>query len=145
MKQKNKILLIIIIVLLAINGYNYLLPAFSKTEKDLQNINFDIAINSDELIASFIKDEKQSNNFYAEKIIEITGFVKEVTFLNNRNTVILYGKQKDFGIICDTHPSQINKIKSLKEHQKIKVKGICKGFLKDVILLNCYIETNLDE
>ncbi|KGL64152.1 conserved hypothetical protein, tRNA-anti-like family [Polaribacter sp. Hel1_85] len=103
------------------------------------------SINSNDLIDSYILSEEKTDKLYSGKIIEVTGFVKEVTFLNNRNTVILYSQNKTSGIICDIHPSQIEKVKNLKEHQKIIVKGICKGFLKDVVLLNCYIDLKLNE
>ena len=145
MKKKNIPFIIIITLLLLINGYYYILPKFKNSDKNLEKFNSELAINSSELIVNFINNEEKANNLYAGKIIEVTGTVKEVTFLNNRNTVILYGKNKTSGIICDVHPNQKEKIKKLKANQKIRVKGICKGFLKDVILLNCYIDTKPNE
>ena len=62
--------------------------------------------------------------------------MKEITHLNNRITVILNSKNENFGVICDINTNQNEKIEQLKKHQKIRVKGICKGFLKDVIILN---------
>ena len=145
MKKKNIIFYIIILVLLLINGYYYVLPIFKNSNKNLENVAFELALNSNDLVNQFISNEEKANEIYAGKIIEITGYVKEVTFLNNRNTVILYSKNKTSGIICDINKNQIEKVKKLKEHQKIKVKGICKGFLKDVVLLNCYIDIEPNE
>jgi len=82
---------------------------------------------------------------YAGKIIEVTGFIKEISFINNRNTIILNSSTETFGVICDLNKNQEDKIKQLKEDQKIRVKGICKGFLKDVILLNCSIDLTPNE
>ena len=145
MFKKNKGLFIIVAGLLLVNGYYYIVPYFKESHKNLELIASDAALHSDDLINSYIVNEEKTNALYSGKIIEVTGFVKEVTFLNNRNTVILYSKNKTSGIICDVHPSQIEKVKTLKEHQKIVVKGICKGFLKDVVLLNCYIDLKLNE
>ena len=145
MKKKNNILYILIVLLLLVNGYYYVVPYFTNSNKNLELVAYEASINSNDLIDSFLLSEAETNELYAGKIIEVSGFVKEVTFLNNRNTVILYSQHKTSGVICDIHPSQIEKVKKLKEHQKIVVKGICKGFLKDVILLNCYIDLKLNE
>lgn len=145
MKHKNKLFLIIVIFLLLVNGYFYVIPYFKSTHKNLELVASDVSINSNDLINLYVESETETNKLYSGKIIEVKGTVKEVTFLNNRNTVILYGNHKTSGIICDIHESQIEKIKKLKKHQKVVVKGICKGFLKDVVLLNCYIDLKLNE
>ena len=145
MKKKKIYLYVFISALILINAYYYILPYFKNTTKNLELVASEASIKSNDLINSYILNEEKTDKLYAGKIIEVSGFVKEVTFLNNRNTVILYSKNKTSGVICDIHPSQIEKIKKLKEHQKIVVKGICKGFLKDVILLNCYLDLNLNE
>lgn len=145
MKKKNNILYILIALLLLVNGYYYVVPYFTNSNKNLELVAHEASINSNDLIDSYINSEEKTDKLYSGKIIEVSGFVKEVTFLNNRNTVILYSQHKTSGVICDIHPSQIEKIKNLKEHQKIIVKGICKGFLKDVVLLNCYIDLKLNE
>lgn len=145
MNTKNKIFLVIIIVLLFINGYSFILPYFKTSDKSLENEVAELTLNATDLIEDYQLNEEKSDSIYSGKIIEITGFVKEITFLNKRNTVILNSNSDTFGVICDINPNQKEKIKQLKEHQKIKVKGICKGFLKDVILLNCYIDLLTNE
>ena len=140
MKTKNKFFILIVLILVVINGYYYIPKLFESSEKDLENEIAELTLDSNDLIKSYAVNEEKSNQLYAGKIIEVTGFIKEITFLNERNTVILYSENETFGVICDLHINQEEKIKQLKEHQKIRVKGICKGFLKDVILLNCTIE-----
>lgn len=140
MNKKNIFTYSIITLFLLGFMFVFVKPLFTNFERNLEKENSDIVINSDELISSFKIDEEKANELYKGKIIEVIGIVKEVSFLNNRNTVLLYTKNKDSEIICDVHASQIEKIKTLKKDQKIRVKGICKGFLKDVILLNCSID-----
>jgi hypothetical protein len=145
MKVKNKIFITLIILLLAVNGYYYVVPFFKSSEKNLENEMAELVVDSNDLVNSYTLNERKSDSLYAGKIIEVTGYVKEITFLNHRNTVILNSKTEIFGVICDINPNQIEKIKLLKAHQKIRVKGICKGFLKDVILLNCSIDLTPNE
>lgn len=140
MKAKNKFFLLIVLLFVLINGYCYLVPLFTSSEKDLENELAELNVNSNDLVNAYTLNEGKSDSLYAEKIIEVTGFVKEITFLNDRNTVILNSNSETFGVICDINPNQKEKINQLQKHQKIRVKGICKGFLKDVILLNCSID-----
>jgi ABC-type lipoprotein release transport system permease subunit len=140
MKNKKITFLSIITLLLLVNGYYYILPMFKSSEKNLQNDLAELTISSKDLIKAYTINEEKSDRLYAGKIIEVSGFIKEISFLNNRNTIILNSNTETFGVICDVNPNQKEKIKLLKKHQKISVKGICKGFLKDVILLNCSID-----
>lgn len=140
MKPKKKLFYTILVILLLVNIYAYVVPLFKSSERNLENVPSEIALNSNQLVNSYLENEKNANFLYTGKIIEIIGFVEDVSFLNERNTVLLYTDNKKYGILCDVNNAQIEKVKSLKKHQKIKVKGICKGFLKDVVLLNCYID-----
>ena len=126
--------------MIAIFIYDNINPFQSSSEKDLENELPELVLNSEDLAIAYKNNEEKSDSLYAGKIIEVTGIIKEITFLNNRNTIILNSNTETFGVICDINPNQKEKINQLKQHQKIQVKGICKGFLKDVIMLNCTID-----
>ncbi|PQJ78366.1 OB-fold protein [Polaribacter porphyrae] len=141
MKLKNKFFLLIVFVLILINTYHYIIPLFvDSSEKNLKNETVAFTIHSNDLLRAYSKNEEKTDTIYTNKIIEVIGTVKEISFLNSRNTVILQSNSNTFGVICDVNSAEKEKIKTLKENQKIIVKGLCKGFLKDVILLNCSIE-----
>jgi len=118
---------------------------FKNSAKNLSNQTAIATLNSDELINSFTLNEKKSNSLYEGKVIEVTGKIKEISFLNDRITIILTNNNKTFGVICDMNPNQKEKIKKLSNNQKITVKGICKGYLKDVILLDCQLDFSANE
>lgn len=145
MNNKNKIVLFLFSLLLATGLYLYF-GLYNSTYTNIDSIPTEIKISSSELISSFIHDEKNANSTYRDKIIEVEGLVKEVTFLNNRNTVLLHGDNIYSSVLCDMHANQTDEIKTLRKGQKIMLKGVCKGFLKDVILLHCtLIKTKIDE
>ena len=145
MKTKNKFFLLIVFLLIVINGYFYIVPTFKSSDKNLENEIAALSLHANELLQNYSANEEKSDSLYTGKVIEITGTIKEITFLNKRNTVILNSNFETFGVICDINPNQKEKINQLKTHQKIRVKGICKGFLKDVILLNCSIDLLTNE
>ena len=146
--MKNKFytyLLLFSLGLFLVGTYIYIQHTFKSSEKNIEKESALVSLNSDDLVASFFNDETKSNKRYTGKIIEVTGFVKEISFLNNRITLILSSNTNSYGVICDVNSSQKEKINKLKKNQKILVKGICKGFLKDVILQNCYIDILTNE
>ncbi|WP_298540159.1 hypothetical protein [uncultured Aquimarina sp.] len=138
MNKKNKITFSLITLLL-LGGFYIYFEFYSYPRMDINKVSTEIKTSSKNLTASFIKNEKNANSIYKGKIIEVEGVVKEVTFLNNRNTVILYGDNKHSGVLCDMQSNQMMEIKKLAKGQKIMLKGVCKGFLKDAILLNCML------
>ncbi len=100
---------------------------------------------SNDLIKEFSENEKVSNATYVNEVIEVFGKVKDISKLNNRLTIILE-TDSDAGIICDLNDCEQEQLKQIKKNQLIHIKGICKGYLKDVILLNCFIDlTNQHE
>lgn len=145
MKNKKTLFFILIITALVVSFFVKFFVFESKQTKNLKNEKASLVIDSEDLLSYFIMDEKKYNDLYTDKIIEVTGYVEELNFLNNKKTIILKSSTSDFGIICELNKEEEYKIHQLKQNDKITVKGICKGFLKDVILLNCIIETNQDE
>lgn len=99
----------------------------------------EISISSEELLASFISDEAAASAAYVEKTIEVEGRIKEISFLNNRYTILLQGKGEYSCLMCDMNPEQMEQIQQLKKGDLITLRGICKGFLMDAILLNCIL------
>ncbi len=140
MKPGTKNILKLLAALILISVVSYVgCQFFYKKTLNINTVYADSAITAERLVLSYTINEQQSNETYREKILEITGVVREVTFINNRNTVILHGNDIDAGVICDMTDDQAARIKQLTKGQTIVVKGICKGFLKDVILINCIL------
>ncbi len=138
MNRKNKIVLFLLGLFIVASLYVYF-GIYYHSYIDIEKVSAEVEISSGELTSFFILNEKSANSIYRGKVIEVEGIVKEVTFLNNRNTVLLQGDTKYSSVICDMRSNQIEEIKKLKQGQKIKIKGVCKGFLKDAILLNCML------
>lgn len=132
-RKKNITILIILLVLLTV----LVRYGFFNSEK----LKPQITITSTQLLKDYLINEKEANNLYNNKAIKITGIVKEITYLNQRNTIFLDTKHKSSNIICDLNDSEKKKLDQIKAGQKITIIGICKGFLKDIIILNCDIQT----
>ena len=105
----------------------------------------DYSISSNELIATFLEDEANASAIYVEKTLEVEGVVKDITFFNDRYTVLLQGGNSISSIMCDMQDDQVLRIDQIQKGDTIVLKGICKGFLMDAILLNCILINHRDE
>lgn len=90
-----------------------------------------------ELINMFQNNEPLANATYTERLIEVSGVIQEISYLNNRQTILLHGDRftQNF-VLCDMSPES-NAARTLMAGDTITLKGVCKGYLLDVILLNC--------
>ncbi len=145
MNRKSTIKAFIFCLVLAAGLYLYF-GFYNPSHDAIDKATTEVSVSSDELTSTYILNEKNANSIYRGKVIEVDGVVKKVSFLNNRNTVLLYGNDKYSNVLCDMQSNQIEKVKELKPGQKIRIKGVCKGFLKDAIVLNCMlINTQINE
>jgi len=84
-----------------------------------ENLNTSKSFTVSELITKVDKKNILTLKPFIEKAIEVNGVLKKVTYQNNRYSLLLEGT---------------NTI-----GEKIIVKGVFKGVLKDAILLNCIL------
>jgi len=127
-----------IVVLLVIAGLYTSRPSDTVTQKTA----VEFSMSTQDLLGEFLEDENKANENYVEKVIEVDGIVKEVVFLNNRYTVILHGLGEYACLMCEMNIDEAALLPNLTEGDSITLKGVCKGFLMDAILLNCVIITD---
>ena len=127
-------------VILFVSLCFFFMSHFFSTTKNNPNLKVAFFIESSELLNAYLLDENKADSIYTDKVIEVYGTVKNITYLNNRKTIILNSNNNNSSVICDITYDENNSLKEVKKNQKIVVIGVCKGFLKDVILLDCYIK-----
>jgi methyl-accepting chemotaxis protein len=138
--MSRKGLIITVIIFLVILGAIVIyLWTFRKSDLSVSSKKADVEIRSGELIQSFEKNEKLANEAYLNKIIVLAGTVDNIS--EDSLTVTVYLKDKDAvsGIICSFNKSVLD-ISKISKGSEIKVKGICSGYLLDVVLNKCSLE-----
>lgn len=106
---------------------------------NLDGVTADIVVTAEKLTDSFIKDEKKANDTYKNKVIEINGIIKSISLKNNRCTLLLRGNNNGHSVMCDVSIDSEKIVATIVPNKKVTIKGICKGFLQDVIILNCVL------
>ena len=134
---KKKIYLIIsIIIFLIITSIKKIVD--EEYFFDTSKVKTQESLTAKELLFKVNNDQNQLNDMI-EKAIEIKGEIKEITNRDHIYTIILKEDSKETLILCEMQKNQNTKVLELKVGKHIKIKGILKGFLMDVILLQCII------
>lgn len=127
--------IIIGILVLGIIGAFIAYKMYNKPHVNVEEASADISITADKILNDFSSDENLANLKYLDKIIEVKGVVSEI---NIEKGIITIETNDDFGsVLCHLSEEASRKISGLQEGQIIVVKGICTGFLMDVILVKC--------
>lgn len=116
-----------------------LLGCQGHISEDLSSIEPKMLYSADNLIST-LQSEKKHNR---ESVIAVSGTVYEINTINKRITILLKGNEaQETFVICDMNSNQNSSIKTIKKGDSILIKGLLKGILKDVIMLNCVILKN---
>lgn len=126
--------LMVLLVLMVV-----LIIQYHKPHVDIYSVKTDIAVTIDTLLLDFEKNEKVANKKYLDKIIETEGVIKSIEVNKGSTFLLLSEENNDNNVICYLEEFENKKILSLKTGQRVKVKGICTGYLMDVVLIKSII------
>jgi tRNA_anti-like len=132
----KKILIGLILVSLVTFGVIYVM--YNKPHRDPATEK-SIPVSSMELFRSFEEDEAQANKRYLDKVLEISGKITEVTANQDMTPIIvLETENMVFGIRCTMNDSETK----VQVGEVVTIKGICTGYLSDVVITNAIIIEN---
>jgi len=94
-----------------------------------------ITIEASALFDEYSANEKAANAKYIDKVLEVSGEVTNVSKNAEGLTVIML-KTNDlmFGVNCTMEEKEVK----CKAGDKLTLKGICTGYLTDVVLIRCH-------
>jgi hypothetical protein len=134
MKQFKTVLLSVTILAALAAGYVWLF-IWNKPKTNVEQAK-GIQVEAKVLFQSYSSNEQQANAAYLEKIVEVTGEVKTVT-RNAEGFMVVLLKTDDpmFGINCTLEQNEV----VMKEGETVTLKGICTGYLTDVVVIRCIV------
>ena len=129
------ILAVIFVIVLAGAGLS-LMWVFKKAPDSVGSQKADFKLTISTLVSDFENNEAAADKKYPGKIIQVKGPVSQIT--SDSTGISLYLKEKDqmSGVICNFASEEIDTTKIHKE-DTVVVKGICSGYLMDVVLNKC--------
>ena len=132
--------LVIVVVLGAVNIWYYVFQ-YSKTHhRDVAN-EVAMLVTSAQLVKDFQSNEKAANVKYLNKAIEVKGeLLQENKDQSGNVTLTLKSGDPFSNIFCTLKPGLQLPVKG----SMVVVKGVCTGFLSDVVLNNAIVIKSVD-
>ena len=134
--KKVRIILIIGATLVLVIFFFVKFYIFKKADTNVASKKADVEMEAGDLVKSFDADEKSANTKFLNKIIMVKGVVDNVTDTKSDITVYIKQKDKTSGIMCSFDKTEFQK-SPVKAGDEVRIKGICSGYLMDVVLNKC--------
>ncbi len=132
MKKIRVIIFLIIIFSVMGSAYAWFF-VWNKPKQDVKDAAA-IPVLATAIFNEYSTNEKTANSKYIDKIVQVTGEVTNVSKNAEGKTVVLL-KTADlmFGVNCTMEEDA-----NIRAGEAVSLKGICTGYLTDVVLIRCY-------
>lgn len=112
-------------------GYRY----YNKEHREVDDEK-SIVVSAINLFNDFSQDEDTANKKYLNKVLEVTGTVRESMVNQQGSTVLVLETNDAFGGVTCTLESEAA---TIKINSEVTIKGICTGYLADVIIIQAKV------
>jgi hypothetical protein len=133
MKFLKRILIVIFLFVIGAAAYLWFF-VWNISQLNVKNADA-IKTEAAALFAAYSTNEKAANTNYIDKIVEVSGQVGTISKnTEGMDVIFLTSEDPMFGVICTME----EKNTTIKVGDKVTLKGICTGYLTDVVLIRCY-------
>lgn len=128
-------------LLLALLGIGAAYFIYNKPFQNMDKAKTDVVIEAAELFSAFDSNEAEANQKYLDKVVKVSGTVKEVSAGDDGNlSITLESGSEMFGVICQLDNLSEQPKKDFEVGEQVSFKGICTGMLMDVVLVRCVLD-----
>lgn len=118
-------------------AFKFMVP---KGPLDIHSAPTELTINASSLYADFETDETTANGTYAGKVMEVSGSLSAITKDDDGQYAISLSADSPMGqIVCNLSSTEPKPPSETTIGQSITIKGVCTGYLFDVVLDNATI------
>jgi tRNA_anti-like len=135
---KKKILkwVLLSIVVIGTTGGIVAYKMWTKPHRNVEEIKA-ITVVATKLATDYENNEPEANSDYLDKVLEVTGVINEISKNQKGETVITLKGTGMGGIICTLEGATPAET---KPGATVVLRGICTGYLTDVVLVRCVVE-----
>ncbi len=134
-KKRRLLLLVLAMAIITIGSF----VIFNQPVKDTARVTTKGSFTSTEFLEKLATENGEKLAPYIEQAIEVEGIINEINIRNGKKSIFITDNRIKGTILCELQKKQNTDISALKVGEKIKIKGIYKGYLLDAILLNCIV------
>lgn len=128
---------LIILLALGVIGAGYGYYMYNKPVASLEKKKADVEVVASKLVEDYEADEKAANNIYLGKVVQVSGKVAGITEEGGRKKIQIETSNPISAVICELETG--GETGTLKAGDEVVVKGLCSGYLSDVILVQSSI------
>jgi len=138
----KKFKIVIGFILMISIGLLFVLILYNKPLSDIKKSKADITLSAQDLIDDYSKDELLADKKYVNNIIEIKGDIFKITADNGNSIIAFKNINGESSVLCHMLPEENLNVLKLKKNNPVIIKGICTGYLLDVIMVRCVLVNN---
>jgi len=131
----KKVWLILAALILVVGGTLYY--QYNKKVESLSDAKPDVEVSAHKMLTDYMEDEKAANDQYLGKVVQVNGNVAAIVEEEGKKKVHLDTGNPMAMIICEIEDGE--DIGNLKAGDDINMKGLCSGYLSDVILVQASV------
>ena len=135
-KRKTWTWILVTVLILVITAGYAAYRMYNKPHRDVQHSR-PIQVAAMKLVSDYEANEVQANAEYLDKVLEVSGQIIE-TNQNQQGETILVLDGTGLGTVRCT--LELNVQHELKPKTPVTIRGICTGYLTDVILVRCIVQ-----
>ena len=138
-KKRKKIITWVLLsaLLLMVTGGVVGYKMYTKPHRNVEQVKA-VEVSALELVTAYENNEAKANAQYLDKVLEVKGEIIEIS-KNQKDEPVITLKGTDMsGIICTLEGATTSEIKL---NSPVVIKGICTGFLTDVVLVRCIFQS----
>lgn len=137
-RKKYKISLLTILVVISFAAI-YAYKEYNRGLPDTRQRKTLFEIDAREFLKQFEDNEPEAAARYIDKTISVRGTVAYTNVTDTSATVYLNGSSAA-SVICEFQKDSYTEPQKLKEGDLVTIKGICSGYLMDVVMVRCVVD-----
>ena len=119
-----------------------ILNIYNTPHLDIEKSKADLIITAQNLLDDYQKDENSANKKYVDNLIQIKGVISKISINDGSSIITFNDANGESSVMCHMSPDQNLNVLKLKKDSQIAIKGICTGYLLDVIMVRCVLVNN---
>jgi len=117
----------------------FILKLYNKPFIDIKNSKARIEVTVENILFEFQSNERLASEKYVDNLILIKGEIADISISNGNTIITLKDKNDISSVICQMlAEDNLNALK-LEKGDEIIIKGICTGYLLDIMMVRCIL------
>ena len=112
---------------------------FRKAETSVSSAKAELEILATDLVKKFENNEDSANAAFLDKVILVIGTVDNVKQDSTGTNIYIKEQGEMAGVMCSFSNDMVDPV-GIKTGEQLRVKGICTGYLLDVVINKCSLE-----